>query len=154
VIKLPSSDKSPIPKKAQLRVTAGLSGLDQVLLWFSQLHESFIPSSVWLRCSLALAEGFTNVVRHAHKDKAPDFPVDLEVTMFSEHLEIRVWDEGPPFDLEKKIRDIQEATDPFSGGGRGLKLMRDIADELSYTRLPDQRNCLLIVKYYEVKTRA
>ena len=30
----------------------------------------------------------------------------------------------------------------------GIKLIGKIADELSYTRTSDGRNCLLIVKYY------
>lgn len=138
-----------MPKKAHLQVTTGLSGLDQLLSWFSSLHESPISRSLWLRCSLALAEAFTNVVRHAHRDKPADYPVDIEVTMFSERLEIRVWDEGEPFDLQKKLEEVTEPVDLFAGGGRGLKLMKDIADEISYTHGNSGRNCLLILKYFD-----
>ena len=148
MIELNGSDKSPVPGKAHLQINSGLSGLDQVLSWFAQLHQSPIPTSVWIRCQLALAEAFTNAVRHAHRDQPPDLPVDIEVALFPEHLEIRVWDQGLPFDLEQRLKNLSERLDIYSPGGRGLKLMKDIADHLSYTRTDDRRNCLLIVKHY------
>jgi serine/threonine-protein kinase RsbW len=148
VVELTKSDNSPVPGKARIQVKSGLNELDPVLSWFAQLHQSPIPTSVWLRCQLALAEGFTNAVRHAHKGKPSDTPIDIEVTLFPEHLEIRVWDCGLPFDLEQKIRDVSDQVDMNAGGGRGLKLMRDISDSLTYRPTTDNRNCLLIVKGY------
>lgn len=147
MIELNGSDQSPVPGKAHLQVNSDLSGLDQVLSWFAQLHQPPIPTSLWIRCQLALAEAFTNAVRHAHRDQ-PGLPVDIEVALFPERLEIRVWDQGPPFDLEQRLKNLSERLDLYSGGGRGLKLMKDIADTLSYTRTDDSRNCLLIVKHY------
>jgi len=41
--------------------------------------------------------------------------------------------------------------DELAEGGRGIKLMWQIADELSYTRTPDGRNCLSLSKSYEVE---
>jgi serine/threonine-protein kinase RsbW len=43
--------------------------------------------------------------------------------------------------------------DQLAEGGRGLKLMWQIADELSYTRTLDGRNCLWLSKSYEVEGR-
>jgi serine/threonine-protein kinase RsbW len=148
VVELTKSENSPVPGKAHLQVNSDLNELDPVLSWFAQLHQSPIPTSVWLRCQLALAEGFTNAVRHAHQGKPPDTAIDIEVTLFPEHLEIRVWDCGAPFDLEKKIRELSDQVDMTCGGGRGLKLMRDISDSLTYRRTDDNRNCLLMVKRY------
>jgi serine/threonine-protein kinase RsbW len=39
--------------------------------------------------------------------------------------------------------------DEFPSGGVGIKIIGKIADELSYTRTSDSRNCLFIVKYYQ-----
>ncbi|MEG4205426.1 ATP-binding protein [Microcoleus sp. Pol7_A1] len=135
-------------KKADLQVNTGLSALDRVLSWFAQLYEQRIPTSVWIRCQLALAEGFTNAVRHAHEGKRPDLPVDIEVVVCTESVDIKIWDSGAAFDLEQKIKDMSEKIDPEASGGRGLKLMKDIADSLSYTRTADGRNCLSMVKNY------
>lgn len=148
MIESKGSEKLQVLKKADLQINSGLSALDPVLSWFARLYEPTIPTSVWIRCQLALAEGFTNAVRHAHEGKRPDLPVDIEVVVCTESVEIKIWDSGDPFDLEQKIKDMSEKIDPEAPGGRGLKLMKDIADSLSYTRTADGRNCLSIVKNY------
>lgn len=148
MIELKGSEKLQVLKKAALQVNTGQSALEPVLSWFAQLYEQRIPTSVWIRCQLALAEGFTNAVRHAHEGKRPDLPVEIDVTVSAESVEIKIWDSGPPFDLEQKIQDMSKTVDPEASGGRGLKLMKDIADSLSYTRTADGRNCLSIVKNY------
>jgi serine/threonine-protein kinase RsbW len=121
VIELKGSEKLQVLKKADLQVNTGLNALDPVLSWFAQLYDPQIPISVWIRCQLALAEGFTNAVRHAHEGKRPDWPVDIQVAVCDESLEIKIWDSGAPFDLEQKIQDMSEKIDPEASGGRGLK---------------------------------
>ena len=148
VIELKGSEKLPMLKKADLQVNTGLNGLSWVLSWFAQLYDSRIPTSVWIRCQLALAEGFTNAVRHAHNGKPADLPVDIQVSVFDEFVEIKIWDWGDPFDLEAKIKNISQTVDLAASGGRGLKLMKDIGDSLGYVRMADGRNCLSIVKNY------
>ncbi len=144
-----------VPQNAQLQLPSSLDGLAKVLSWFDQLYQSFIPKTIWIRCQLALAEGFTNAVRHAHKDLSSDVPIDLEVTILEEQIKILIWDYGPPFDLMQKIQEMPNDFDrptggerSLKGGGRGLKLMRDIADDLNYERTEDGRNCLIIVKNF------
>lgn len=153
MIELKGSEKLPVLKKARLQVNS-TSPLDRVLSWFEQLHQPEIPKSVWIRCQLALAEGFTNAVRHAHKDKAWDLPIEIEVEVFAEAIEIKIWDWGDKFDLEQQITEMSQRVDLESGGGRGLKLMKDIADSLTYSRTPGDRNCLSIVKHYESVPKA
>lgn len=145
-----------VPENAQLQVPSSLDGLAKVLSWFDQLYQSSIPKAIWIRCQLALAEGFTNAVRHAHQGLSSDVPIDLQVTILEQQIEIRIWDQGAPFDLMQKIREMPNDIDhqtggerSLKGGGRGLKLMRDIADDLNYERTADGRNCLIIVKNFE-----
>ncbi|CAA9374258.1 putative anti-sigma regulatory factor, serine/threonine protein kinase [uncultured Microcoleus sp.] len=153
MIELKGSEKLQVLKKADLQVNTGLSALDRVLSWFAQLYEQRIPTSVWIRCQLALAEGFTNAVRHAHEGLPPDLPVEIEVVVCTESVEIKIWDSGAAFDLEQKIKYMSQKIDTEASGGRGLKLMKDIADSLSYTRTADGRNCLSIVKNYTPVSR-
>lgn len=148
MIELKGSEKLPVLKKARLQVNR-MTPLDRVLSWFEQLHPPQIPKSVWIRCQLALAEGFTNAARYAHKDKPPDLPIDIEVEVLAESLEIKIWDWGEPFDLEQKLAEMSQRVDLEAEGGRGLKLMKDISDSLSYSRTAGDRNCLSIVKNYE-----
>ncbi|MBF2029925.1 MAG: ATP-binding protein [Oscillatoriales cyanobacterium C42_A2020_001] len=134
--------------KAFLQVNTDLDALAQVLEWFDQFNSPPMPSQEWMQCQLALAEGFTNAVRHAHYGRPLDLLIDLEVQVFSDRMEIRIWDQGDPFDLEKRLDLMPQELDSEAEGGRGLRLMERIADTLSYTRTQDSRNCLLIVKKY------
>lgn len=138
-----------MPHQAQLHVQTDLYELaGQVLPWFDQLYQSSIPSGVWLRCKLALAEAFSNAVRHAHQGLPVETLINVEVSVYEEYLELRVWDYGPPFDFDQKLQEELAVHNLEGGGGRGIKLIYDIADELSYTRIDNQRNCLLLRKYY------
>ncbi len=135
-------------KKNRLQVQTDLNSLGQILSWFDQLDRQPVPEMTWLQCRLALAEGFANAVRHAHKDKSSETPIDIEVMIFTQYLRIQIWDHGGPFNLEQKLRDMPEQVDENDESGRGLKLMQRIADHLSYIKTSDNRNYLSIVKYY------
>jgi len=135
-------------KQSIKQVPTDLKTLDQLLSWFDQLYQPSIPKKVWLQCQLVLAEGFTNAVRHAHKDLSPNIPIDIEVILFPECMELRIWDQGPPFDLEQRLQNLAHKVNEEAGGGRGIAIMQKIADKLSYTRTDDNRNCLLITKAY------
>lgn len=125
-----------------------LNVLDDVLMWFDQLNEPPIPRKIWLKCQLALAEGFTNAVRHAHKGLSTEVPIEIEVTLYQESLEVRIIDQGPPFNLEQRLKTMPETVSEKASGGRGIAILHKIADFLSYTRTSDHRNCLLIVKHF------
>jgi serine/threonine-protein kinase RsbW len=145
-----SADFCPLesPKKVKIAVSTDLSLLSQVLVWFDQFKQAALPYAVWLQCQLALAEGFTNAVRHAHQGKPSETPIEIEVSTRSEAIEIRIWDQGSGFDLEKSLSKIPAFVDLLAEGGRGLKIIEKSADVFSYTRTHDHRNCLLIVKNY------
>ncbi len=132
--------------QAFLQVNTDLDALAQVLEWFDQFNHPPLQSQAWMQCQLAVAEGFTNAVRHAHRNLSAKTLIDLEVQMFEDRIEIRIWDQGAPFDLEKRLREMPPEWDKEAEGGRGLRLMQRISDILSYTRTPDERNCLLILK--------
>ena len=134
-------------RKAYLQVCSDLKENEKVLSWFEQLYQVKIPKTVWLQCELTLAEGFTNATRHAHKYLPRETPIDIEITMYTDHLQIRIWDYGQPFDLTEWLKK-QPDPDMFASGGRGIRLMYAIADHVSYTRTSDNRNCLLISKDY------
>ena len=136
-----------MPQRFILQTGTDLKSIDEVLEWFERIKHSDLPKQIWSQCRLALVEAFTNAVRHAHRDMSPDIPVELEVLLFSGYLEMRIWDCGAPFDLEKRLKALPEMVDCDRENGRGLLIMRNIADRLSYIRTADNRNCLLIVKF-------
>ncbi len=88
-----------------LQVNTDLNALTRVLEWFEQLKDLSLPNEVWWNFQLALAEGFTNAVRHAHKNLPVETPVQLEIIVFNGRLELKVWDCGPYFDFDAKLKE-------------------------------------------------
>ncbi len=135
-------------RKTDLKVPGNLKFLDRVLTHFDLINQSSIPRKVWLECQLALAEGFTNAVRHAHKQLPTERSIEIEIVVFETLVELSIIDYGPPFDLDACIQSYSQGNQNDSGGGRGVILLHKIADRLSYFRTEDDRNCLRIVKNY------
>ena len=92
-----------------LQVNTDLNALTRVLEWFEQLKDLSLPNEVWWKIQLALAEGFTNAVRHAHKNLPVETPVQLEIMVFNGRLELKVWDCGPYFDFDAKLKETLAA---------------------------------------------
>ncbi|MBE9185815.1 ATP-binding protein [Microcoleus sp. LEGE 07076] len=93
-------------KQISLQVNTEVNALTIVLDWFEQLKKLSIPNEVWCLFQLALAEGFTNAVRHAHKNLPVETPIQLEITVFNGRLELKIWDCGPRFDFDAKLKEI------------------------------------------------
>nr|WP_230966071.1 anti-sigma regulatory factor [Nostoc sp. NZL] len=121
----------------------------QVLSWFEQINQPPIPNKqIWWQCQTLLIEGFTNIVEHAHKNLPIESPIEMEAVRLDEYIEIRIWSQGEPFDLEQQLQQTFEFEDNVQERGRGLKIMSTIADKLTYEPTGDNRYCLFISKYY------
>jgi serine/threonine-protein kinase RsbW len=101
-------------QKICLKVNTDLNTVAQVLQWYEQLEYLPIPKKILDQCKLALIEGFTNAVRHAHKGMPIETPIELEVTVFKGRLEMKIWDYGQPFDLQARLREILSSKSTFS----------------------------------------
>ncbi|MGB3265766.1 MAG: ATP-binding protein [Microcoleus sp.] len=99
---LERSYNQPI-KTIHLQLNTDIKSVPQVLWWVEQLEDLPIPEAVLQQCKLATIEGFTNAVRHAHKNLPFQTPIDLEITVFNERLEVKIWDVGEPFDIQAKL---------------------------------------------------
>ncbi|MEH2042853.1 ATP-binding protein [Nostoc sp.] len=136
--------------KISLKVNTDLTASPQVLSWFEQINQPAIPDKkIWWQCQTLMIEGFTNIVEHAHKNLPIETPIEMEAVRLDEYIEIRIWSQGEPFDLEQQLRQTSEFEDNDQERGRGLKIMSAIADKLSYEPTVDNRYCLFISKYYK-----
>ena len=131
-----------------IEVPGDLQELNGLLIKFNQIHQSFIPCRDWLQCRLALAEGFTNAVRHAHKNIPKEIPIEIQVRLRRNSMEIRIWDYGSAFDLKGFINKTAEKHHAWLGSGRGIPLLNKIADRLDYKRTEQQKNCLIVFKKF------
>jgi serine/threonine-protein kinase RsbW len=136
-------------QQTHLTVNSDLNVLIQLLEWFKRFCLQYGADTLWLNnqlypLSLALAEGFTNAVRHAHHDLPPETLIEVDLLLWDDRIEIRIWDQGKPFD-PNSLEEPKPGT--LREGGYGWFLLRRLADQVAYKRYPDNRNCLLIVKH-------
>ncbi|PZO34333.1 MAG: anti-sigma regulatory factor [Shackletoniella antarctica] len=135
---------------SQIETQTDANALKSVLAWFDQFQSAPIPHNIWLQCQLALIEGFTNAVRHAHAGLPPETPIGIEASVSDRAIDIRIRDHGPGFDLTSVLRHKITVNDPDSEGGRGLKIMYLIADRLTYEPADDRGNCLHLHKAFDL----
>lgn len=136
-------------QQTHLTVNSDLNLLVQIQEWFKRFCLDYGSETFWLNhqvypLSLALTEGFTNAVRHAHHHLPRETSIELDLTLWDDRIEIRIWDQGNPFD-PNSVEEPKPGT--LRQGGYGWFLLRRLADQVIYQRSPDHRNCLLIVKY-------
>lgn len=137
-------------QQEHLKVRSELTVLNQVQEWFKQFCLRYSSRLGWLKAqldplNLALTEGFTNAVRHAHQELPSETAIEIDLLLCDDRIEIRIWDQGKPFDP-----DALEEPEPgtLHLGGYGWFLLRRLADRVTYERYQDSRNCLLIVKQH------
>jgi serine/threonine-protein kinase RsbW len=143
--------KKPI-KQFHLKVETELNSLTLVLQWFELNISPLLPEQFEWQCKIALVEGFTNTVLHAHKDLPPTTTIDLEVNIFQQYLEIKIWNWGKPFNLQAKLKALVQQKENLleKEKGWGLQFMERLTDELQYIRTSDRRNCLVMRKNFMV----
>lgn len=140
-----------------LTVDTDLTHLNEIQSWFKQFFHSHCQSashqsklaalenqleSQLYRLNLALAEGFSNAVRHAHAGLPQDTTIEVQVAMRPNHIEIRIWDLGGPFNPDS-LQEPEPGT--LQLGGYGWFLLRRLVDRVRYIR-HGNRNCLVLVK--------
>ncbi len=133
--------------KTELNIPSDLKFLGIVESWLLGCLEVELGQSPdWSRQStrfrLALVEAYSNVVRHAHKEKAK-LPVImcLELNYDDTDLKIvlEVWDYGEGYDLATYLPPNPEEKQE---GGYGWLIMNRLMDRVEYRLQIDGRNCL------------
>lgn len=91
---------------------------------------------------LATHEALQNIIRHAHGDR-PEACVEIHLIPIPEGLEVRLLDQGAPFDV-----GAVPHLDPgqLRIGGRGVFLMRRLMDEVCSEPRSPHGNVLRMVK--------
>ncbi|KAF0654054.1 anti-sigma regulatory factor [Cyanobium sp. Copco_Reservoir_LC18] len=145
----PSDSDRPL---SQLTVNSDLDAIETVLGWFEQLSDPAVPPELWMQAQLALVEGFTNAVRHAHAGLDPPPPVRLSVQVTSEQFCVQILDRGAPFDFEAALAAVDQAMeasghDPLAREAHWglvmlLKLRSAYGWTIRYRRIDDGTNGL------------
>jgi serine/threonine-protein kinase RsbW len=140
-------------QQSHLRVKTDLNEITQVLEWFGKFDNLCVIDRVLMYAKIALAEGFTNAVRHAHQHRHPDTPIDIYAFVFPHYLEVCIWDEGEAFDLANLMDTVEQQYpnllehEEHWGGTIFKKLSTDYGWKIHY-RCPaapgSDRNCLTL----------
>ena len=112
--------------------------VDDVVQNCGHCHESGHKLNLNLRVGLTEALANAMVYGNGHD---PEKQVRIEVTMVGGAVTARVTDEGPGFD-PASVPDPTEPANLRKSGGRGLFLMRQLLDEVSYN---EQGNSVTLV---------
>jgi serine/threonine-protein kinase RsbW len=129
--------------KTELHVPSDLRYLSVVEHWLlDSLEIELGDTEDWRqqsnRLRLALVEAYSNVVRHAHKEK-PELPVLMRLELIENDFTLEVWDHGKGFDLSTYLppnpEDRQE-------NGYGWLIMNRLMDRVEYRLQVNGRNCL------------
>ncbi|MDJ0715383.1 MAG: ATP-binding protein [Prochloraceae cyanobacterium] len=144
----PTKQKEKLIKQFRLQVKTELEDLNLIFDWFRKNAQTILSEQSYWQCQVALAEGFSNTVKYAHQNLSPTTPIDLEINVFANYLEIRIWDWGEEFNLKNTMITLPQINrDPLEReGGRGLQFMSQFTDDLQYIRTSNQRNCLILKK--------
>ena len=129
--------------KTELHIPSELRFLSIVENWLLGCLEMDLGESEdWSRQSnrlrLVLSEAYSNVVRHAHKDR-PHLPVTLRLELHQSNIVLEVWDFGRGYQLENYEAPTPEA---LQEGGYGWLIMNRLMDRVEYIAQEDGRNCL------------
>lgn len=132
--------------QCRLTVESDLSVLTSLQDWLDEFCDRQPALSHWSDdrrycLKLALAEGFSNAVRHAHRHRSRHTPIDLEIRLDDGHLRIYIWDFGDPFN-PNQLEEPKPGT--LRQGGYGWFLLRRLCDRVTYRRDRYGRNCLAI----------
>jgi cellulose synthase (UDP-forming) len=142
---------SDIEQKLQafhLRTETRYDALNQLMNWFNALKPGFVPDQVWMETQTALGEGFDNAICHAHHNLPEDTPIDIYLSIYTHTIQLDILDYGEEFDFESHLLQLPEHVSAYAERGRGLLILQKIVDYMSYTRISDQRNRLLLIKAY------
>lgn len=129
--------------KTELHIPSDIRFLPVVENWLlSSLEVELGDLEDWPKQSnrirLVLAEAYSNVIRHAHKDQ-PNLTIEICLELNRHILVLEVWDYGEGYEIGDYIppnpEDKQES-------GYGWMIMNRLMDQVSYNPQTNGRNCL------------
>jgi serine/threonine-protein kinase RsbW len=134
---------APDPPPATLTLASDLSQLSVARRFVEGVCQAGgLDPAVTRAVVLATNEAVSNVIRHAHLHR-PCARLQVQCLLAPDGVEVRILDEGEPFDLTAVPH-----LDPgeIRIGGRGVYLIRTLMDEVSCQPCGEQGNLLRMVK--------
>ncbi len=137
-----ADDAADLSPPEELAIAADLDLLGEVRGWVrNQAAAADFSASDLGDLDLAVTEAVSNVIRHAYGGDAAE-QVNIRAGMEGRRFVISIFDTGPPFAGTAAPPDLDNPQE----GGYGLHLICAVMDDATWTRLPDGRNQLRLVR--------
>jgi len=118
---------------------------------FAERHG--IPAAVRRKIDVVFDELLNNIVSYAYHDDNEHI-IDVRVELSSDRLAVTFTDDGIPFDpFASAAPDTALSLEERQSGGLGIHLVRNMMDEVSYSRRPD-KNVVILVKHLKAGSDA
>ncbi len=118
-------------KVLSLTLASDLEELEKVDAFVKSITDAVSCSAdTGHRIMLALTEAVTNAILHGNRQH-PDKHVEIKAVLTPERVDITVRDEGAGFDPDSIPNPLDEQN-LLKSSGRGVWLMREFADEVSF----------------------
>jgi len=115
-----------------LRLKSVPESINQVEHLIEEICDDFNLNHNYLGCiTVALTEAFTNALEHGNKNNSEKI-IDVNFQKTSSGLCFNIKDEGEGFDF-KKIPDVKDDGKEKTFPGRGIFLIKTLADDVNYT---------------------
>jgi serine/threonine-protein kinase RsbW len=134
--------------RASLTLLNAMPEIERAEAWLEAVGEEFaVPSEAVARLQVAMDEVLTNIISHGLAGVSEGTRnIWLDVTVNSARIELRVSDDGPPFDPTSVRPALAQARIVARQiGGVGLLFVRSLVDDLQFDRV-DGRNDLTMSK--------
>lgn len=132
--------------------SAQIQELHRMIEWLkNHLLKRKIPSKLIGQLELALEEVAVNVIQHGYRGKSGKIEIGLQ---WSENqLEIQVRDWGPPFNplTNPPKVDPSMPLEEREIGGLGIHFLKQLVDEIQYTRELNINVLKLIKRFSQMK---
>lgn len=96
--------------------------------------------------SMSVIEAGTNAIQHGHKRDASRV-VDIDFRLFSDRIEVSVFDSGSGFDPEAIKGDATSPEHLFDARGRGIFIMRSCMDTVDFEFANGKTVCHLMKRF-------
>lgn len=132
-----------LPGALDLSFASTLAVMDGVTESIQRFLDAHVPDEdLAFRISLVASEAITNAIEHGNRLDATK-SAHFRIRTTADEARVEVEDEGPGFDPDAVPHPLREGP-LLAEGGRGLFLMRHLADVVEFER--EGRCCLLVLR--------
>lgn len=109
-----------------------IDAVDPMVITLRDIASSVLSEESRFRFEICVSEALANLVTHA-KHGGPNTTIKIFLTLGATRVDIEILDPpgGKPFDLRQHAKDLSEV-DEMAEGGRGLGLIVQCADDVTY----------------------